>query len=252
MDKKDDIRAAVEAHQRELLEPAAMLFAVQRVHGDKVREQTMKAYGQLGDAHMLTTRVLPAALLRTNGTITASSSTSERRNALFAAFVIGMETCESAIAEGRYLQASALLRQEMETLAQIKEVSAGKKNERNPNVRMLEQSLARLYGELSDAAHVSKHNIVRSATEFGIAADNLHGLTSGTRYFPAFDEGLARRSFSLHLLLTVGLIEELSIDLHERHDDDCFTEREIRAVNLALQLMRAEGMIEMDDTDLTG
>jgi hypothetical protein len=36
MDMADDIEVAVEAHQRELIEPAAMLFAVQRVFGDKV------------------------------------------------------------------------------------------------------------------------------------------------------------------------------------------------------------------------
>jgi hypothetical protein len=86
-----------------------MLFALQRVFGDKVREQTMKAYGRLVDAHLLTTGVLAAALLRVNGKITPITPTSEERNALFASFVIGIEACESAIAEGRYLQALALL-----------------------------------------------------------------------------------------------------------------------------------------------
>ncbi len=229
-----------------------MLFAVQRVYGDKVREQTMRAYGQLVDAHLLITGVLAVALLRVNGKITPITPTSEQHNALFASFVIGIETCESAIVEGRYLQASALLRQEMETLARIKEVSAGKENEKTPNVRVLENSLGRLYGSLSDAAHVSKHPIVRAATEYEISTDNLPGPTSGTRYFPAFDEGLARRLFSLHLILTLGLIEELSIDLQKQFGDDAFTEREAKAANLALQLMRAEGMIEIDDANLAG
>lgn len=245
-----DISAAVEAHQRELVEPASTLFAVQRVYGDNVREQTMKAYGQLVDAHLLTTGVLAAALLRINGKITHVTPTSEQRNALFASFVIGMETCENAIAQGRYLQASALLRQEMETVAQIKQVSAGKKNEKTPNISVLEQSLGRLYGSLSDAAHVSKHSIVRAATEYEIAADSLPEPTSGTRYFPALDQELARRLFSLHLMLILGLIEELSIDLQEKYNDDAFTEREAKAVDLALRLMRTEGMIEMDAIDL--
>ena len=181
MDKANDIESTVDAHKRELIEPAAVLFAVQRVYGDKVREQTMKAYSRLVDVHLLTMGVLAAALLRVNGKITPITATSERRNALFASFVIGIEACESAIAEGRYLQASALLRQEMETLAQIKEVSTGKKNKKTPNVGVLEKSLAHLYGGLSDAAHVSEHHIVRAATEWDVSGDDLPGPTSGTR-----------------------------------------------------------------------
>jgi len=247
----DDIETVVNAHQRELIEPAATLFAAQRVYGDKVREQTMKAYGRLVDAHLLTTGVLASALLRVNGKIAPVTPTSEERDALFASFVIGIESCESAIAEGRYLQAQALLRQEMETLAQLKAVSAGKRNtKQSPNVGVLEKSLARLYGGLSDAAHVSKHYIVRAATQWDVSGDDLPGPTSGTRYFPAFDEGVARRSFSLHLMLTLGLIEELSIDLHERYNDDGFTKREADAINLVLQLMQAEGMVEIGETDL--
>jgi hypothetical protein len=48
----EDIEAAVTAAQRELLQPWATLFAAQRFYGDKVREQTKKAYGRLRDAHL--------------------------------------------------------------------------------------------------------------------------------------------------------------------------------------------------------
>lgn len=244
----DDIGAAVEAHQHELIEPAVTLFAVQRVYGDNVREQTMKGYGQLVDAHLLTTGVLAAALLRVNGKITPNTDTSEERNALFASFVIGICACESAIAEGRYIQAGALLRQEMETLAQLKAVSNGtRKKNSSPSVRVLENSISRLYGSLSAAAHLSKHHIIRAVTEWDVSGENLPGSTSGTRYFPVFDKGLARRLFGLHLVLTLRIIEELSIDFHEKHGDDGFTEREAEALNLALQLMTAEEILKPDD-----
>ena len=243
----DDIEAAVEAHQRELIESAATLYAVQKVYGDKVREQSKAAYRRLVDAHLLITGVLATGLLRTNGKITPITDTSEERNALFASYVIGMEACERTIEEGRYLQAHALLRQEMETLAQLKAVTAGKRNEnRSPNVAMLEKSLARLYDGLSAAAHVSKHHMVRAATECDVSGDNVPGPTSGTRYFPAFVEELARRSFGLHLMLTLRLIEEMTIDPLEQHGNDEFTEREVEAVNLAVQLMIAEGVLEQD------
>src|SRR5713101_9570728 len=145
----DDIESAVEVHKRELIESAATLYAFQKIYGDKVREQSKAAYRRLVDAHLLIMGVLAAGLLRTNGKITSITDTSEERKALFASYVIGMEACERAIEEGRYLQAYALLRQEMETLAQLKAVTSGKRNEnRSPNVAVLEKSLARLYDGL--------------------------------------------------------------------------------------------------------
>ena len=242
-----NIETEVEAQKLELIESAATLFAVQRLHGEKTQEQTMQSYGRLVDAHLLIVGVLASALLRVNGKISPTTPTSEERDALFASFVIGMEVCEKAIAEGRYLQASALLRQEMETVTQLKAVSVGKrKAEGSPNVSVLESSLKQLYGDLSAAAHVSKHHIVRTATEHEISGDDLPGPTSGTRYFPVLDESLARRLFSLHLMLIIGLIEELSIDHHERHTEDCFSSRDTRRIELAILLMQAEGMVIID------
>lgn len=115
----DDFDATVEAHQRELIESAATLYAVQKICGDTVREQTKRAYGRLVEVHLLTTGVLATGLLRINGKITPYTATNEERSSLFANYVIGMVVCERAIEEGRYLQAHALLRQEMETLAQL-------------------------------------------------------------------------------------------------------------------------------------
>jgi hypothetical protein len=240
----DDIESSVEVHKRELIESAATLYAVQKIYGDKVREQSKTAYRRLVDVHLLITGVLASGLLRISGKIIPITDTSEERDALFASYIIGMEPCERAIEEGRYLQAHALLRQEMETLAQLKAVTEGKRNaNRSPNVTVLEKSLARLYGGLSAAAHVSKHHMVRAATEWDASGENLPGPTSGTRYFPALVEELARRSFALHLVLTLQLIEEMNIDLRERYGDDGFTEREVEAVNLAVQLMITEGML---------
>lgn len=243
----DDIKAVLDAHKSDLVKSAATLYAIQKIYGDKVQEQSKAAYRRLVDAHLFIMGVLATGLLRINGKITRITRTSEERNALFASYVIGMESCERAIEEGRYLQACALLRQEMETLAQLKAVAAGERNEsRSPNVARLEKSIARLYDGLSAAAHVSKHHMVRVATEWDVSGENLPGPTSGTRYFPAFDEELARRSFALHLMLTLHLIEEMSFDLSEHYGDDGFTQREIEAVKLAVQVMIAEGMLVQD------
>jgi hypothetical protein len=159
-----------------------------------------------------------------------------------------MDLCERSIEEGRYLQAHALLRQEMETLAQLKAVRRGSRNEsRSPNISVLEQSLRRMYGELSSAAHVSDHHIVRQATSYEITNADLPGPTSGSRFFTAFNEHLARTSFTLHLMFTLGVVEEYMNDVNAQHkEEDHFTARDSEALHLAIQLMRSEGMIEMD------
>jgi hypothetical protein len=45
-------------------------------------------------------------------------------------------------------------------------------------------------------------------------------------------------------MLTLRLIEEMSSGLREQHGDDGFTQRECEAVNLAVQVMMAEGVLE--------
>jgi hypothetical protein len=242
----DDLDGKVRAYEQELTEPAATLYSVQKVYGDKVREQSKQAYGRMLEAHLLTAGVLGRGLIRVHGKFAAFTNVGEERDSLFASFVIGMSACECAIEEGRYLQALALLRQEMETLAQLKSVRSGvRKEKRAPNVGLLGRSIRRLYGDLSNAAHVSKHHIVRTVTTWDLSDKKLPGPTSGTRYFPAFDEGLARRSFALHLMLIIKVISELSVELNERYSGDGFDARDTEAIDLALELMQIEGMVDL-------
>ncbi|MGY4497833.1 hypothetical protein ACVWYH_001760 [Bradyrhizobium sp. GM24.11] len=241
---------AIERHKQALIEPAATLYAVQKVYGDQAKAKAMVAFGRLIDAHMLVTGVLASGLLRINGAIVEGDQTSFERDALFAAFVIGLEPCERAIAEARYLQAHAMLRQELEILAQLKAVRANRRKLNGaPNIAALEQSLARLYGGLSAAAHVSQHHIVQSATSWDGEMENLPGPTNLTRYFPETDVGLARRSYALHIYMVLRLVEELSIDLASRYDRAAFTVSENEALNLAIELMIAEGMLELIDAE---
>ena len=80
----DNDRESIEDYKQALIHPAAMLYGVQKMLGDRAKAK--QAYGQLIDAHLLVAGVLGAGLLRTNGAVTPSTATSEERNALFAAF----------------------------------------------------------------------------------------------------------------------------------------------------------------------
>jgi len=136
----DADEAEIESYQRALIEPAAMLFGLQKLYGDKVCKQTRAAYGRMNDAHMLIMGVLSAALHRTHGKIVPITPTSEERESLFAGFVIGIPLCERAIEEGRYIQALILIRQEMEILAQLISIRTGQKKKNAPRILQLSKN----------------------------------------------------------------------------------------------------------------
>lgn len=243
----DDFENSLRAIQEDHVKSAKLVASHFRFQADKVHEQTLPAYGRLTDAHLLLSGVLSAALLRVNGKITPAGNNTAELNALFAAFVIGMDTCERTIAEGAYLQAGALLRQEMETIARMAEVRQGRqRNGRQANVALLEESLARQYGSLSGAAHVARPDIVRLATEHDLADMEVPGPASAARFFPVFNPETARRLFAVHLLLMANLIQEMSIEFDERHTDaDGFSARDTQAVQQAMALMQQEGLVEI-------
>jgi hypothetical protein len=248
-DDTDDFDSQVEFHTKKLINPASLVCAVQSVYGTQVRAKTMEAYGRLRDAHLLVAGALGSALLRTNGKVTRTTPTLTERNALFASLVIGLSACEDAIAEGRYLQAAALLRQEVETLAQLKAVRVGKRKEtKAPNIGLIERSIARLYGDLSSAAHVSRDSLVRDVTTYDGPHTGPADSTSLTRFFPDFDEGLARRLFALHLCVVLHASDEMDADLREKHGRG-FSEREAEALQLALRLMVNERMVELAEPE---
>ncbi|MEP7452800.1 hypothetical protein [Phyllobacterium sp. SB3] len=240
--------AALKSHQERLIDAAATLYAVQKIQGDAVREQSHAAYGKILDAHMLVAGVLGSALLRANGKILPMDSDKDQRTALFASFIIGVSICEDAIAEGRYLQAHALLRQEMETIAQLKAVRSGRrKSKGSPNVTSLGESLARMYGSLSIATHLSHHSVMSMATHWEEAdlTDAPNG-TKATRQFPLLDKDASRRAFGLHVFLMMQLIEEMSLEFGQ-DPETAFTKADAEAMELAVEILALEGMVERQE-----
>lgn len=231
---------------QKLLLPASTMMAVQKIGANEVREKSKNGYSKLIDANLLATGVIASALLRVNGEIVLLQENSLERGALIAGFVTGLGLCEKAISEGYYLQASALLRQELETIAALEEVKQGiRRDGRTPNVKHLPWSLPRLYGDLSAAAHAANHQILRSVTEH---KEGLPGAPDGTivwRMIPGFDNELARRLYALHIVLTIQLAVHLN-DYHEESYYSGLIKEEVECLNLAIDLLIEEKCIEPD------
>jgi len=195
------------------------------------------------DAHLLITGVLAGALIRTNGMRTEYDVYHQERQVLFASYVVGMSICEQAIEEGRYLQAMTLLRQEMETLAQIVTSHAGKRESgKLANMAALGKDISRTYGDLSAAAHASNHDMASHLLT--AAMEGEEAISRATYFYPVANANLARRAFALHLVLTMNLIGQVSIDYYKTHPKDGFGPADQEALNLAVDLLKEEGMLE--------
>lgn len=149
------------------------------------------------------------------------------------------------------MQAHALIRQEVEILARMKEYR-GREVERlegyAPRVGALDEWLRRAYNDVTSSAHVSKAHKLRSATQLDDPDWPLPDDTDGTRFYPEFDAATARQTFTVHLLLMAEVAVELFTDLkaHAATGTEIVMDEDLDQVNAALRVMIDEGVIEVN------
>lgn len=229
-----------------IIEAAATLLGTQQIMQKEVRQKSLDAYKRLTEAHLLSTGAIGSALARFNGKRSSSkqTATDHDRNALVASFVIGLDIVEQTITGGYYLQAAALLRQELETLAALAEIDLGTRQEgRVPNIRSIEQ-VKHLYGDLSAAAHVANRTILTLTTSLPKSPKATPTDTTVTRYFPAFDESIARCLYSTHILMMLLLAKQLDANLQHSHREG-MTALEQNCLQAALRILLEEKCIDL-------
>jgi hypothetical protein len=69
-------------------------------------------------------------------------------------------------------------------------------------------------------------------------------ISRATYFYPVGNSKRARQAFTLHLLLLSHLITQISIDYNKVHPADGFGPLDLEALNMAMELMRAEGVVE--------
>ena len=197
MAKEDEVRKA--------FDEGLQLLARQKEERSKVRVLSKESYGELKDAHWIAMSVIANSTSRVSGQPGDTSADLSQLLSLSASFVQGIDICETAISEGLYVQAAALLKQEMETVAAIQEIRDEKrKSLATPNVKYLGE-LAVLYGDLNRAAHVADENLMQEVVRLEIDEKRI-----GAPLFPIFNEGLAKLFYGLHVVL----ITMIALEIH--------------------------------------
>ena len=104
---------------------------------------------------------------------------------LTAQFIQGIDVCETAISEGLYSQAAALLKQEMETIEAVHEYETGQRRDRTtPRLNLL-RGFGRAYGEFNNYAHASVEDIHKSIVHFE------EGSISGPSVIPQYQREIS-------------------------------------------------------------
>jgi len=226
-------REAVES----LLGAATQLLGLQVAAGDVIREQSKVHYGQLLDAHMQVVGAIGSAVKRRHGERAEIVGNSQRQIVIIAAFIQGINIVECSISEGYYIQAAALIRQELEMIAALEELKKGERvDKKTPNVRHVPWSLATLYGDLSQATHAADHDVLQS-----ILVPDKSSLpvdTTGVIMVQQFKDQLSWRLYGVH----VALLIQLAVHLNDHHETvhgegGGFDQIELQAVKNAQELM---------------
>lgn len=143
-------------------------------------------------------------------------------------FMHGVDLCEIAIAEGLYGQAAALVRQQMEIIGAIDEVTDGKRvPKKTPNIGSLSKELRSQYGGLSELTHAA-------------VPDHLHQLLTdvrgdlvGAAITPLYQPDLALFLYRLEIGLLLEFTVRQEQALHAAYGE-AFDQEETKLVNLAV------------------
>jgi hypothetical protein len=200
------------------------------------REQAKRDYGLMLDAHMSVMGVIGNALQRHNGRPGRTDESVHQRLNLIASFMQGVLPCESAISEGYYAQAAALLRQEMETLAALEELKDKKRKDgKVPQIGGLPWGLKNLYGALSALTHVSKDEALTSLYQMESSGD-----ARPASIVPLYNCDTARRMYGTHVAFLVAAALHLG-SLHSDLYGEEPTPEEQMLILGAFELLRTEG-----------
>src|SRR5690606_9366703 len=141
----------------------------------------------------------------------ATSDSISERLTLYASFIQGIDITETAVTEGLYAQASALLKQEMETVAAMNElVSGARRDGRTPNVRHLMWQMGVHYGRINDLVHVGRRSMLHDFYQAEAVGEAVPVSVT-----PRFSELASKYLFTLH----VGVLCQFVIAVGELLQD---------------------------------
>ena len=225
-----------------LIDSAVEFLAMVKREGQTIRKESKEKYGRLLDAHMLVLGAIKNATKRKDLDPGRSSDSISTRLLLSTSFLQGVDLCECAITEGLYIQAAALLKQELETLAAMEECKLGSRQERKtPNVKHAKWDLGAMYGELNKLSHVADKLLLQNVLHIP-----GYGEAKPASLAPVYIKNTSRMFYGLH----VALLTQIALQIHELYEEmygDGLNEIELFGVTTAFDFLIDEKWLTRHD-----
>ncbi|TPN33198.1 hypothetical protein [Mesorhizobium sp. B1-1-6] len=200
---------------------------------------------KLTEAHAFACSAFMNLVSRSSGKKIDEDPNASQQINLLSHFMQGIHLCEEAIAEGLYVQAATLLRQEHEIISAVQELGIGRRKEgKTPHATIgVLKNMGKVYGDLSGAAHVSQSQLLHDIVEME------RGELRGPSAFPIYHRDLARNLYSLHVCYIV-LMGRLTSEIHDAIGLGRASEDEEKMMVLAIATLHAEGLIDIEEAPL--
>ncbi|MCX7558675.1 hypothetical protein OS190_03790 [Sulfitobacter sp. F26204] len=204
-----------------------------------VREQSKSSCVNLLTAHQLAWAALISYQNRfQNVQFSTESQSILGRLGLISQFAMGVELVETSICEGLYPQAANLLKQALETLAAVEEITKDRRVDgRAPRFIGRLQNFGRRYGELNEIAHPTRSSMVDYFSR------HTEGERTGASSVPRFNKEVYRELYGMQISLMVVALQQMREVFLELGQLD-WDEAEVRLAHSATQILLDEGLIE--------
>lgn len=208
-----------------------------------IRARWKKDASDLLDAHQSALSAIVSMVDRVaNIEFEQQSKPVEGRMSLTVQFIQGIDVCETAISEGLYSQAAALLKQEMETIEAVHEYETGQRRDRKtPRLNLL-RGFGRAYGEFNNYAHASVEDIHKSIVHF-----EEEGI-SGPSVIPQYQREIAECFYGFHVFFIICCASQMKKILSDVYELD-LTAQELLWLAGALRILQDRDIIRLENED---
>lgn len=153
----------------------------------------------------------------------------EKFESVLASYVVGITSVKKVLYEGSYVQASCLIRQELEVFTQLSHILNGTRKEKKaPNIQVLNASYKKTYTKLSGVSHLANHKDISDLAKGDIFSSEILLLPLQYNLATTFRGEVAMDLLALHYLINIEIIRcflkyinkfELNIGIVENQED---------------------------------
>ena len=227
---------------KEIIDIAKLLIDKVDKSAKAVRQDSIRAHSMLIGAEVVVIGVIAQSLKKYSSKTGKTDLSISGRLTLMCALVQGISMCEEAILGGRYAQAAALLKQELEISVAMKEYrTSRRKQSKTPNVKNTHPQMYEFYKELNSVAHMATQVQINELYSAG-----QNEAEKSLSVVPLHKPAIAKQYLGRHVGILHFFVGELDLLFREMFGSG-FEEKEFKALIVSLHILQKEEIISIPE-----